>query len=609
MLNQPNESEKLKRLFEKNTIRKNESSDQTKPLALPDPMEGMPNTGFARQQPRRSERSVLIPFKSPETSSPPSEESRPSTSSHKIAQLKRLYALDTPNEETKTESQESPPPDFISKMRRAELRLNLAQQMLQLPQSPESRLKQVAGLLCEKFALWRVRILVSNYGHPLPQALRVQYLEGRRNLPDCEESLKTLLRSGKESHEQQRDYHRWSLPLKHRQKILGALEILHSPAVQISADEGVSLRCLAEDLAEYLACAQADLQAHSLSSSDPLTGFLTYSAFLSQAEAQIKRAQQKELSLLRLEPDFLEQINEVHGYEQGDRVLQHMAVLMAGLLPEKHLKARLKDTSFAFLLPCGQSEALVLAEKLRQAIACLKIAGKYEASLGVTASIGLTSVRGHDKLKLNDLLAAAESALEMAQERGRNQVMSYQKREKPAPEANASEPSQKAALMAARKAAQAATTQKATATKSDVTTARKWSEILLEKQEEVEREWQVQSRDYGVPEVEQAVKELGQRLPRLLESLCLLLDRKTRLDELEKMPLSYFMPSKVVAEIRRGHPGHQLISYEVAFMLLQESLLAVLGQEGKSLQAAIDVFFNCINDKLTQLKSETQKGT
>jgi hypothetical protein len=136
--------------------------------------------------------------------------------------------------------------------------------------------------------------------------------------------------------------------------------------------------------------------------------------------------------------------------------------------------------------------------------------------------------------------------------------------------------------------------------------ARKWSEILRDHQEQLEQEWLRQTDDYAVDEVSEAVHQLASRLPRLLESLCSLLDHKQRIEDLNQMPLSYFMPSQIVAELRRGH--HQLISYEVAFMLLQESLLSVLGKQGSQLQDATDLFFLCINEKLTALKSELQKG-
>ncbi|PKL79841.1 MAG: hypothetical protein CVV27_01290, partial [Candidatus Melainabacteria bacterium HGW-Melainabacteria-1] len=271
--------------------------------------------------------------------------------------------------------------------------------------------------------------------------------------------------------------------------------------------------------------------------------------------------------------------------------------------------ARFGGEEFALLLPrIPLKQALELAGSLRQAIASEKISGKYNSSLGVTASLGVACLDTQQPKARQVLLDQTFAALAVAKEKGRNQSQAYQPpqqavvRPEPEPVKNSAEISRPQSRSAGQPAE--ANPKPAAVAETESVSARKWSEIISERESELMSEWQRQTEDYGVTEVSAAVGQLSARLPRLLTSLCQLLDHKLRLEELEQMPLSYFMPSQIVAEIRRANPKHQLISYEVAFMLLQESLQTVLGKKGQTLQDAVDHFFLCINEKLTALKSE-----
>lgn len=305
--------------------------------------------------------------------------------------------------------------------------------------------------------------------------------------------------------------------------------------------------------------------------------------------------------------DLLRQINEVHGFEQGDKALQAVAKLLS--TPEflPLTVSRFGPESFVFLCPqTDASAAAKRAETLRRAIAQLSLPGKYNSTIGLTASFGVVTVtqlspRAHQKV-----LEQACVALEQAKSLGRNQVKIY--------EAPVEKPVEKSVSSPAVKAAAEVTLTSAPAevdtTEARKAEARKWSDILAEQQVVIAQRWQEKSDDYGVKEVDEAVSQLQKRLERLLNALFGLLDQSSQLEELAKMPVSYFMPSPVVASIRKGAANSQLISYEVAFMLLQESLIEVLkrvSKTGESMEPAIDAFFHCINEKMTQLKNEVKR--
>lgn len=646
MLKQPSDSDRIRNLFEQNTIRKpGQGNSEPVKLSLPEPIEGAsPALKPLRRSP--SDRGPgLLPFIAPED-----REHQPEApaSSHSVARLNRIYELSSrraeqiQNEELAAQAAMLPPdlskrseepvkevsrpkavsesPELQSRLRKTQLRLKTVQILLRVSVPLSERLKEIAGLMSESFSLWQVQL-------HLPVAHRPEQLEvlgsyARKGSavpkpgPEIGRQLQKTFKDGRESTYKQTESQHLLLPLVHRSERLGVLEGVFSPAHSLSADEQLTLKSLTEEIAFYLTEERAQDSARALSDHDSLTGLLNHRAFQQRLEEILKSPKQLPASLVLLDLDFFRQINEVHGYQQGDQVLQQIARMLGRHLGEDALLSRFGGEEYALLLPeTSLDTALELAGGLRQAIACEKISGKFNSSLGVTASFGVAALNAPIPKARQTLLEQAFNALAVAKEKGRNQVQAY---EKPRP---AARPETTTAPIAEKKAEQksepakfqlpeAARSEARSATKpaqpSQPVVARKWSDILIEKQDALSKEWERQTNDYGVAEVSEAVTQLAARLPRLMESLCSLLDGKQRIEELEQMPLSYYLPSPVVAAVRRGQT--QLISYEVGFMLLQESLQAVLGKQGSTLQDGIDHFFLCINEKLTALKTELQKG-
>lgn len=513
-------------------------------------------------------------------------------------------------------------PELQSRLRKTQLRLKAVQILLRISAPLGDRLKELSGLMCESFSLWQIQIHLPVAHRPDQLQILGSYTRTSSKVPrpnaDSARQLQKVFKEGREATLRQSESQHLMLPLTHRSEKLGVVEAVFSPAHSLSADDQLTLKSLSEEIAFYLAEEQKHELDLALSDNDTLTGLLNHRALQQRMEECLKASGQLPVSLILLDLDFFRQINEVHGYNQGDQVLRQVAGLLRRTLGEQVALARFGGEEFTVLLPkTTQQEALDLAGELRQAIACEKISGKFNSSLGISASLGVATLKEARPKARQTLIEQAFGALSVAKEKGRNQVQAYTQ---PKPEAKAEAKTETKAT-APEKPGEKFTLPvgqsdkpvekplaKPMAEKSQpaVTKARKWSEIVLAHQTELADEWAHQTEDYGVPEVSDAVKNLAPRLPRLVENLCSLLDGKQQIEDLEKMPLSYYMPSQIVAEIRRGQ--HQLISYEVAFMLLQESLLAVLGKHGSVLQDAIERFFLCINEKLTALKSELQKG-
>ena len=160
---------------------------------------------------------------------------------------------------------------------------------------------------------------------------------------------------------------------------------------------------------EYLAC------------HDSLTGLPNRRHFYEQAGLALKIAPQGEATsaLFLVSLDRFRRINESFGFAIGDQVLKQIAdVLRMTLRPDDFL-ARLEADTF-----------VILARGLRSPVDAQRIAGKLQLALAeirtiqgepvvLTSSIG-TALAPHDGDELDTLIMAADAALNVAKNEGRN---------------------------------------------------------------------------------------------------------------------------------------------------------------------------------------------
>lgn len=103
----------------------------------------------------------------------------------------------------------------------------------------------------------------------------------------------------------------------------------------------------------------------------PLAGAQYLRQHLHQALEQTE-AEQRPLSLIAIDLDDFNQINQRYGQEEGDQVLQVMAQLLLFNLRQQDMLCRLAGDRFVAVLPdTGESQARIMADDLRQSIANL----------------------------------------------------------------------------------------------------------------------------------------------------------------------------------------------------------------------------------------------
>lgn len=166
------------------------------------------------------------------------------------------------------------------------------------------------------------------------------------------------------------------------------------------------------------------LRAERLAQLDPLTGLNNRRAFYDKTSPLWSQAIRHghATSVMLLDIDRFKQINDVHGHAHGDEVLKAVAGILRASIREEDILARWGGEEFIVFLPeTDRPEALALAERLRAAIADMRVAGAAAETV-VTASFGIALQEGQH-VTLDALIAAADECLYQAKLQGRNRVV------------------------------------------------------------------------------------------------------------------------------------------------------------------------------------------
>jgi diguanylate cyclase (GGDEF)-like protein len=148
-------------------------------------------------------------------------------------------------------------------------------------------------------------------------------------------------------------------------------------------------------------------QERLLARTDELTGLPNRRRLVSEIDSFIE----KEGALLLLDLDGFKPINDVHGHETGDMVLQQVALRFERALPHGALLARLGGDEFGVLYEGGHESAIEVALALRATLSYPFHINNQEIQLGV--SIGVAKNTGE-----KDLLVRADNAMYKAKREG-----------------------------------------------------------------------------------------------------------------------------------------------------------------------------------------------
>ncbi|MBC8007330.1 MAG: GGDEF domain-containing protein [Prolixibacteraceae bacterium] len=163
-----------------------------------------------------------------------------------------------------------------------------------------------------------------------------------------------------------------------------------------------------------------------VSDTDELTGTYNMRAFSSMLQRAFRQAVRygHALSVVMIDSDNLKQINDAHGHESGNRLLQHVVRCIREQLRGSDVMARFGGDEFVVLLPeTNNKGALEMAERIRKAVEISRFDVR-SGDTNITVSVGVASYP-EDGGNLDVILDKADKAMYRAKQHGRNRVIAY----------------------------------------------------------------------------------------------------------------------------------------------------------------------------------------
>lgn len=173
--------------------------------------------------------------------------------------------------------------------------------------------------------------------------------------------------------------------------------------------------------------ARSNRELHRLSSLDGLTGVANRRQFDTTLKQEWQRAgrSQTPLSVIFADIDFFKPYNDLYGHQTGDDCLKKVAAALEQTVHRPaDLVARYGGEEFVMILPETTVEgALAIADKILRRIAALDIPHEESDAAGhVSLSIGVATMTPDEDDLPDTLIRAADQALYLAKERGRNRI-------------------------------------------------------------------------------------------------------------------------------------------------------------------------------------------
>lgn len=159
-----------------------------------------------------------------------------------------------------------------------------------------------------------------------------------------------------------------------------------------------------------------------LSVTDPLTGLLNRRYLEARLAEELKRSNRHgfQMSFMMIDVDNFKAYNDTYSHPEGDKALKIVGHTLKETLRGADVASRYGGEEFSILLPqTNIEEALTIGERIRKNVENTEFPNRQ-----VTISIGIASA----SLKLNtpeDLILAADKALFIAKDKGRNNVQIY----------------------------------------------------------------------------------------------------------------------------------------------------------------------------------------
>ncbi|MFL5908926.1 MAG: GGDEF domain-containing protein [Solirubrobacterales bacterium] len=152
----------------------------------------------------------------------------------------------------------------------------------------------------------------------------------------------------------------------------------------------------------------SEMSYRLLAERDPLTGVANYRVLTERLPVELERhsRHRHSLALLLLDLNDFKRVNDEHGHQYGDRVLQEVAGALMGSVRSHDIVVRHGGDEFSVIAPeTDRRHAEALATRLRECLAGISVHGR---PLGACSGC---AVFPDDAATLNELLAHADVEL------------------------------------------------------------------------------------------------------------------------------------------------------------------------------------------------------
>lgn len=160
---------------------------------------------------------------------------------------------------------------------------------------------------------------------------------------------------------------------------------------------------------------------------DPFTGFYNYRYLKERLKAEFQRAKRHLLSLsvLKIDIDYFESINELYGDTYGDSILKEFARLIKRYCRQIDIIARTGGEEFVIILPETDKEgAVIIAQRFLSKIKS-HIFDKKGKRIKLNASIGVGSFPEDGVKSASQILDIVSRSIREAKQRGGGNIATY----------------------------------------------------------------------------------------------------------------------------------------------------------------------------------------
>lgn len=216
------------------------------------------------------------------------------------------------------------------------------------------------------------------------------------------------------------EYFQWSASSEVMQIPAQTLKLLEL-AITVSC---CSILFVAFFISESLSL-ELEAKLRQFASLDALTGLANRRTFHGAITRAIALALRKHTSLCVafVDVDFFKRVNDSYGHDAGDEVLLHLAKVLADSARGSDMVARYGGEEFVILMPDSTLDgARAAAERIRERVEASYVPWNAH-QLKATVSIGLAAFEFH--MNERQLLDAADKALYLAKQQGRNRVVIF----------------------------------------------------------------------------------------------------------------------------------------------------------------------------------------